>query len=807
MCRVLSIALASVIVAGWPVQAQDWPRFRGADSDGRREVPGLFETDFGLSVAWQRPLGSGYSGIVVSAGTLVTMFSDGTSDVVIALDPATGDERWRSIVEPIYRGHDGSHDGAIATPLIAEGRVFALGPWGRFVALDLATGKELWSRHLRDELEVSKPFWGFASSPLFEGGRVLLQVGGKVGTLAAFDPETGRLEWTAGEDDVQYQSPSIGTEGSERLVLVAGGKKIVAVDPRKGEVRWEHIHGGTGNQGAFSLSPVPAGPDAYFLSHSVGMSQVFELDVEGEAPVTEVQWEDRSIRNSYNVPVYHEGHVYAFSSRFLTAVDAADGRTKWKSRTPGDGFLIVVDDHLVISTKTGKVAVGAARPEGFEVAAEVEVFTDLAWTAPTFADGSIFVRSLGEIARVDIVPIKSSETSTAEPVGLIAALAASVAESENPTEAVDRFLEEHPERPILEEGLVHFVYRGEGTDVALGGDLLGARREEPMARLGDTDLFYYTASISPGTRINYVFIRDYEAIVDPGNPRTTTSYFLNSELEPSYGRKTLEMSWVATPPWNAPSHLDPLPETAVRGKLIEHEVTGRPTASAEGVKPAAPLSATLKIWVPADYEKSGKHYPIVYVDGSAALERGNWSLALDHLVGHRIEEIIVVFVDWPGRPLEAYSSFYSETIFPFVDGNYRTEPNVQGRALVGIGPRGLAVLTLALERQDLVGRVGIQSAFVYSPGLGELEAVLGAIEGRNLKIYLDWATYDLRNPYENWDIGAANRRIADALRSRGLPISGGEVADGLGWANWRQRTDDLLEALFPVAGAKTPGEE
>jgi hypothetical protein len=114
---------------------------------------------------------------------------------------------------------------------------------------------------------------------------------------------------------------------------------------------------------------------------------------------------------------------------------------------------------------------------------------------------------------------------------------------------------------------------------------------------------------------------------------------------------------------------------------------------------------------------------------------------------------------------------------------------------------------LALERQDLVGRVGIQSAFVYSPGLGELEAVLGAIEGRNLKIYLDWATYDLRNPYENWDIGAANRRIADALRSRGLPISGGEVADGLGWANWRQRTDDLLEALFPVAGAKTPGEE
>jgi outer membrane protein assembly factor BamB/enterochelin esterase-like enzyme len=794
----LSIILMSAILGGSPGQTQDWPRFRGADSDGRLEVPGLFEKDFGLTVVWKRPLGSGYSGIVVGEGALVTMFSDGKSDVVIALDPATGAERWRSVVEETYRGHDGSHDGPIATPLIADGRVFALAAWGRFVALDLATGEELWSHHLKNELEAPEPFWGFSSSPLFEGGRVLLQVGGEVGTLAAFESETGRLVWTVGEDSVHYQSPSIDTEGSERLVLVAGRTKIQAVDPRKGEVRWEHVHGGNGNQGALSLSPVPAGPDAYFLAHSSAMSQVFELHGEGEAPVSEVRWEDRSIRNSYNVPVYHDGHVYAFSSRFLTAVDAADGRTKWKSRSPGDGFLILVDDHLVIMTKTGTVAVGAARPEGFEVAATVEVFRDLAWTAPTFADGSIFVRSLGEIARVDIVPAQDSETSSAEPLGLMAALASSVAVSENPAEVVDRFLEEHPERPILEVDLVHFVYRGEGTDVALGGDLLGARREEPMTRLGDTDLFYYTASIPAGTRINYVFIRDYEAIVDPGNPRTTTSFFLNSEMEPSYGRRTLEMSWVATPPWTAPSHLDPLPDGAPRGTLIEHEVEGQPTASVDDEKSAPPPSATPKIWVPADYEESGKRYPVVYVDGSDALERGSWSLALDHLVGDRIEEMIVVFVEWPGRPLEAYSSFYSETVLPFVDGNYRTEARAERRALVGIGPRGFAVLTLALERQDLVGRAGIQSAFVYSPGLGGLEEELSAVERRDLKIYLDWATYDLRNPYENWDIGAANRRIAEELRSRGFLVYGGEVADGLGWSNWRQRTDDLLEALFPA---------
>jgi enterochelin esterase-like enzyme len=167
-------------------------------------------------------------------------------------------------------------------------------------------------------------------------------------------------------------------------------------------------------------------------------------------------------------------------------------------------------------------------------------------------------------------------------------------------------------------------------------------------------------------------------------------------------------------------------------------------------------------------------------------------------VGDRVEDLIVVLVDWTGRPETAYPSLYSETVIPYVDAHYRTEPTAVRRALVGIGSRGLAVLRLALERQDLVGGVGIQSAFVYSPGLGGLEEVLGAVEKTELKIYLDWATYDLRNPHENWDTGAANRRIADALRHRAFALSGGEVVDGLGWANWRQRTDDLLEALFPA---------
>ena len=52
----------------------------------------------------------------------------------------------------------------------------------------------------------------------------------------------------------------------------------------------------------------------------------------------------------------------------------------------------------------------------------------------------------------------------------------------------------------------------------------------------------------------------------------------------------------------------------------------------------------------------------------------------------------------------------------------------------------------------------------------------------------------------NWDVGRGNRRFADKLRGIGYTIAGGEAHDGCGWSSWRNRTDDILETLFPMGG-------
>jgi hypothetical protein len=56
------------------------------------------------AVRWRARLGSGYSGVVVSGGRAVTMFSDGGNDVLAALDEASGKEVWRIPIAETHKG-------------------------------------------------------------------------------------------------------------------------------------------------------------------------------------------------------------------------------------------------------------------------------------------------------------------------------------------------------------------------------------------------------------------------------------------------------------------------------------------------------------------------------------------------------------------------------------------------------------------------------------------------------------------------------------------------------------------------------
>lgn len=792
---ILVAVAASVSMAKSP---RDWPGFRGADGTGTWNEPTvLSEHDaIALEVAWNVSIGSGYSGVAVSDRYVITMFVAGDDDVVGAFDRNSGKEIWRCRLEDKWPGSDGAYDGPIATPLIHDGRVFCFTPRGLLVAVHLEDGKQIWSTDLVKDHGATEPRYGFASSPIAIGGVVALEVGGKDQAVMGFDPKSGDKKWSAGSDGVYWQSPIRAmADNAKAYLLAVGTQKLMAIDPVGGSLLWEFPHKG---RAAPASTAVPCGKDRLFLHHREDGSAIYKLSGEGKERTGEIAWDNRNIRKTYNVPVYHDGNLYAYSVRFLTCVDAETGEPKWRSRAPGDGFMILIDGNLVIATKAGSLHVAKASPDGYAERASIRVFDDLVWDHPAFADDAVYVRSLSGLARinirgaakprlvVDTNPMPEGDTR-------FQAFLDRVAKADDKAKVIDAYLEKQKQFPIIEDDrFVHFVYRGDAKDVAIAGDLWGARQERPMRRVEGTDLFYYTAEVEPDARLSYQFIKDFSETPDPRNPRKAAITVVGNDMEMSMGGSTLDMCWFSMPKWTPPSYFDAAANVA-KGRIETHELE---TKFDERNK-----KHSIDVYLPAGYDASKDRYPVAYVHGGTLAKlHGDMHEALDGIIGKSSAPMLVVFVHRQAGfdPNDKYDEIFAKEIVPFVDGKYRTIAKPEGRASIGQGFAGFLAIADTFTNKGLVGKVGCQSPFIFVSMAKALEPSIDDAKGSALEFYIEWGEYDFRNPQENWDMGQAAEDFATMLKRKGFAVKGVEVHDGTDWPSWRNRYDKVFGALFPL---------
>ena len=124
---VMTLAFLSLVPGLGLAGGTEWPHLRGPDFDGEVAGTELFARgETALALAWRVPLGSGYSGISVAGGRAVTLYSDGESDWAVAVDARSGNELWRYRIDAANKGHDGSDDGPLSTPIIQDDVVYGL---------------------------------------------------------------------------------------------------------------------------------------------------------------------------------------------------------------------------------------------------------------------------------------------------------------------------------------------------------------------------------------------------------------------------------------------------------------------------------------------------------------------------------------------------------------------------------------------------------------------------------------------------------------------------------------------------------
>lgn len=780
----LLLSLSSLVHSG----PNDWPQWRGQNHDSKAIDSGVFEKGHGLKVSWKKTLGSGYSSISIADGHAVTMFSDSTFDNVISFNAETGAENWRYQIDSTHQVNSPSYWGPLSTPVINDGNVYGFGPKGQLFSVDLKSGKENWKINIASEYDAVRPSWGFTTSPIVYDDVLILETGAESKTISGFDKKAGKMLWSAGTDTVVYHSPIITNIDDKDQLVCVSSKYLYGLNPKDGTKYWEYFH----NSGSASLSPVAMGANRLLLTYAFNgrQTEALEIKKEGNSYKLSELWKSREAGRTWSSTVYHEGNLYGYTARFTVSINAETGKLNWKSRIPGDGFMVLVDGHLVTVTKAGTVHLAKASPDSYEELASVDALGSLTWTPPSFAYGKIFVRSLRDIAAIDIVPTdqmvteKKVEQQMWLPESGFAKWVEKVEKADNKEQLVAEFLSNHNASPYIEDKkYAHVFYYGEAKDLVIRSDVLDTQMDVAMNHIKGTDFYYASFELKSDARVDYMFTKDFgPGMTDPLNPVVVPGYFG-------------DMSQIAMPDWKKPTHFDE-PMHAKRGSLDSLNFDSKVLEN----------SRTVKVYLPAGYKKGSQRYATVYVNnGQEYIEDAKSQNTLDNLIGKSIEPVIAVFIygphDFPeyartGR--DKYAEAVAKELVPMIDRKYRTIAKQKARAFFGGDEGGYAALNTAFQYSDLFGMVGGQSThLLLGHGGEEILKLIKDSDKLNLGFYLDWGSYDARRQ-DQYSYKTNNEDLVKLLEEKGYTWTGGEYPEGFGYSSWRNRTDKVLEAFFPL---------
>ena len=374
-------------------------------------------------IVWEFPTGSGYASPVIFNGRLVYLHRVGDEEIVECLASETGAVYWRYRYSTLYEDRYGYNNGPRASPIIDEqdGRVYTIGAEGILHAIELETGRVIWRKALREEYSVSQEFFGTSSTPVIEGGLLIVNVGAPGGpTVVGFSLETGDEVWRAGDKwGASYASPVPATIHGERRVFVfAGGESqppsggLLVLNPVDGEIDFEFPWRSRTYESVNASCPVVFGNNV-FISASYRTGGAL-LGVSPDFQYT-LNWTTPEFALHFNTPIYEDGYLYGFDGRnmgdaSLACLDVANGEIVWRASPEwtesfevngqqqeqrmgtARGSLLAADGDFLCLGELGHLLWLRLGPSGFEEISRVWLFAAReSWNLPVLSHGLLYV--------------------------------------------------------------------------------------------------------------------------------------------------------------------------------------------------------------------------------------------------------------------------------------------------------------------------------------------------------------------------------------------------------------------------------
>jgi len=414
-CRRLKFLLWLLFLTGrlsvGAVYSSDWPQFLGPTRNGvyaGNDLANAWPKE-GPPTVWQKQIGHGFGGPAVVAGKVILFHRLEDKETVECLDGKTGKQLWAFDYTTNYRDDFGFDDGPRAVPAIADGRVYTFGAEGALHCLDFVTGRKIWSVDTKTEFKPRKGYFGMACSPLVEGGAILLNIGGTNGAgIVALDRITGKLLWTATNDEASYSSPIAATVNGKRHVFFVTRNGLVAVEPQSGKVEFQFPWRANYSASVNAATPLVV-DDLLFLSASYQTGAVL-LRVK-ENGVEKIWSGDDLLSNQYATSIYRDGFLYGFDGRAdpgfqpppsLRCVEFKTGKVRWSKAGLGAGTVTLAGRDLLVLSDNGQLLRVAAQPAEYKETGRAQLFPAGMRAFPALADGLLYARSKDKLFCVDL---------------------------------------------------------------------------------------------------------------------------------------------------------------------------------------------------------------------------------------------------------------------------------------------------------------------------------------------------------------------------------------------------------------------
>lgn len=459
----LTGVLASGLYCGTgSVCGEDWPWFLGPRHTGESGETGIVLdwTAGPPPVLWKQAIGTGYSAPSLLGDRLVIHHRQGKQEIISCRRRSSGEELWQYTYESAFEDPYGYNNGPRCSPVLTDRYCFTLGAEGMLCCVSLQDGSLVWKNDLKATFQLPEWFFGMGCSPLLDGERLIVLVGGQPNSgVVAFDTATGKVlweavgkqtwdgtetpegnkyAWTGEEMVVSYSSPMIAEIHGRRHLLCLVRQGLVSLDPETGATNFHWWFRSRVHESVNAARPIVVA-DQIFLSaaYQVG-SALLKVSPDGRA-VSPV-WSDRSnLLAHWSTPIHVDGCVYGFSGRHenegeLRCVRLQDGGLQWStSGFDGDltnlrvnrangkvvdsetgkeipypffgrGSLTRVGDRFIVLGERGTLAVVDVNRDRFVERGRfsLDEIGNPAWVAPVVSDGKLYLRSENWLVCLDL---------------------------------------------------------------------------------------------------------------------------------------------------------------------------------------------------------------------------------------------------------------------------------------------------------------------------------------------------------------------------------------------------------------------